>query len=46
MSIIPNCHEYLLKIAEKVIDTFADTTTLHKYYALKDSLTRKYSTVS
>ena len=44
MSIIPNCQEYLLGVAEKVIDAFADAITLRKYYALKDSLFRKMTT--
>lgn len=43
MSINTNCQEYLLTIAEKIIDAFADSSTQHKYYSLKDNLAKKYT---
>jgi hypothetical protein len=35
---MPNCLEYLLGVAERIIDTHADTQTIQKYYALKEHL--------
>jgi hypothetical protein len=38
MSINNNCLEYLLGVAEKIIDSYADQAALSKYYKLKESM--------
>lgn len=38
MSIITNSHEYMLSIAEKIINNCADQNTISKYFHLKSQI--------
>lgn len=46
MSINPNCLEYLIGVAEKIINSFADPQTAAKYYSLKEQMILKYQRFS